>query len=341
MFSRKRAILVGADNYVHGLTPLKYCGNDAGGVAREFRNSLQFRKDDVLEFREGHDASRPERNVILSQMSRFLFEGKVQPDELLIFYFAGHGMIDTSTGKDYLMPVDASKYDFVGTGIAVEHVISLLTRTGCKNIVMFIDACREAYSGARGTTSVGHHSRSALERSGIVTFFACDPHELSYEIGDIGHGSFSHGVLKAIENPACQTVQAIDTFLQENVPTINSRYGIPAQRPFTVISPADKADLAVFYRETSGPPSADLRIANLRELVGNAFTDKDVSYECLGPILSFLKHAERKGNVLDDLDVRRMRHIEELCLQKITDDAFLFLWSAAEKRSPILPPKRL
>src|SRR5207248_1520820 len=102
---------------------------------------------------------------------------------LLVFYFSGHGM--SHNGKDYLLPIKASPYALSETGIKVETLVEKLAATGCKNIVMFIDACREATDGAK---SIGlEDTRNAVERAGIVTFFSCDSKDKSYEIDQLQH----------------------------------------------------------------------------------------------------------------------------------------------------------
>src|SRR5437763_292613 len=186
-FSRKRAILIGADKYKR-VRPLEFCAEDAHATADAFRESLQFKPEDILELtvRSGQP---PHRNDILHELGELPKKG-IMPDELLVFYFAGHGLIDQENQLDYLLPIDVSPNNFTGTAISIDEVIKSLSATGCSNIVMFIDACREDLSGARSVSGLGQFSIESVERSGIVTFFSCDPRERSYEISDLGHGSF-------------------------------------------------------------------------------------------------------------------------------------------------------
>lgn len=86
-------------------------------------------------------------------------------------------MSDPDQGEDYLLPIDATTNDLRETGLSVTYITKKLGSTGCKNIVMFIDACRQTVEGAKGVGSIGEASKAALERDGIVTFFSCDPRE--------------------------------------------------------------------------------------------------------------------------------------------------------------------
>src|SRR5262245_45940573 len=111
-FARKRAILIGVDQYKY-LTPLHFCCVDAGGIGRAFRESLQFAKEDILEFTLDSEYE-PERSVIIHYLGEFL-KREIVEDELLVFYFSGHGMIDSEEKKDYLLPLDASPNDLSNT----------------------------------------------------------------------------------------------------------------------------------------------------------------------------------------------------------------------------------
>jgi hypothetical protein len=334
-FHRKRAILIGADKYDH-LNPLAYCGLDVRDVGVAFRSSLQFKNEDILEFRLG-GALAPKRNDILHTMAQFLKNG-VEEDDLLVFYFSGHGAIDQKDQKDYLLPVDASPADVSGTGIQVELFADRLTATGCKNIVMFIDACRESISGAKGITSVGQNSQEALQRGGIVTFFSCDPKEKSYEIEDLKHGSFTHCVLNAIANGTCDTVESIDKYLRENVPLLNARYHKPPQRPFTIIQPAEKGQLAIFLRQLSQQHPETGAYAVLFEKLGELMYSQELEEKHFDEAVEFLVKAQASAS-LSEVDNRRLRFIESLCQGKLRSRSFEVIWKEAARREPVAPPK--
>jgi uncharacterized caspase-like protein len=146
-FPRQRAILIGADQYSH-IQELKYSGNDVRDIARLLRDSLDFEKADILEFTADAELT-PQRSMILHHLYEFL-KRDIKPDELLLFYFSGHGMMDPKSREDYLLPVDATPNELRDTGISVTGLTNRLIETGCRNIVMFIDACREVVGVAAG-----------------------------------------------------------------------------------------------------------------------------------------------------------------------------------------------
>lgn len=225
-FSRKRAILIGADKY-RRFASLDYSGKDVRDISKAFRDSLQFRDEDILEFTV-ESQLKPERTEILHNIGEFL-KGPMKEDELLVFFFSGHGMIDEKNKKDFLLPIDASPNALTDTGLDVKTIADTLGNTGCANIVMFIDACREEVrdpNGAKspidttGAKSVGHFSEDVVKRDGMVTFFSCAPQDRSYEIADLKNGSFTHCLLKAIASGECSTVEQVDNYLRSSVPPL-------------------------------------------------------------------------------------------------------------------------
>ena len=325
-FPRKRAILIGVDAYER-LTPLRYSGRDVTQIASSLTSSLKFREEDILQFTATSNL-KPNRSAIIDNLGRFVAQ-KVDPDELLLFYFSGHGVIDHGDGKDYLLPIDASPFAFAATGLSVDYVVERLCSTKCRNVVMFIDACREAVAGAKGAASIGASSREMLEREGVVTFFACDPQEKSYEIDDIQHGSFSYCLLDVISNGTCTTVGAVDRHLSQAVPELNSRYHKPLQRPFTVIKPAEKSELTIFY-STAKERVVVGNLVRLMDRLGERLVNGDLDEKIFNDAIETITRAS-VAPVLDPLDVKRMRFIEAFCNGTLSATAFRVAWQALDR----------
>jgi len=336
-FPRQRAILIGADQYQH-VQELKYSGNDVRDMARLFRDSLDFEKTDVLEFTADAEL-KPQRSTILHHVGEFL-KRDIKPDELLLFYFSGHGMIDSESREDYLLPVDATPNELSDTGISVTRLTKRLIETGCRNIVMFIDACRENLGGAKAAISIGEASKKALERDGIVTFFSCDPRERSYEIGELEHGSFTHCLMNAIEQGECSTVEAIDRYLRDNVPLVNQKYKKPLQRPFTIIQPAEKAQLAIFYSEMKRGMVEDRYVAFQDQLGDIVAGGDDLDARSFSEAIEFLERL-RVPCVLNSQDKKRLAFIEKVCFRTFTPRAFRVAWEALRRSALNAPPKSL
>lgn len=248
-FHNKWAVLIGIDEYEHVKPPLKFAGADVAAVGKALCERLDFPQENILEF---HKAAKrqPTRETIFNDLAKLRQSDRVGENDLLILYFSGHGMINAPDKKDYLMTPGSSPATLENTAIRVEVLIGELKKTRCKNIVAFIDACREVTDGARGVKSIGEETRDAAKRSGIVTFFSCAPEERSFEIEELKHGSFTHCILNAIERGECGTVGELDDYLRNNVPLINAKYGKDNQGPYAVIEPGEKTKLQIFSSAT-------------------------------------------------------------------------------------------
>ena len=89
------------------------------------------------------------------------------------------------------MPSDADPHpDGVEeTAIALQWVSDRLRRSGAGNVALFIDACR--YEGAKADSGIGRE-----KQKGVVSLFSCHPGEISWEIRELQHGSFTYAVLE-------------------------------------------------------------------------------------------------------------------------------------------------
>lgn len=204
------AFVVGVNDYQY-YAKLQYCRQDAIDLASAFRESLDFQN--VFEFHE-KSALKPERDSIFKKLDDE--KDKIKPDDLFVFYFSGHGI--NEGGKDYLLPIGAGPRNVKRLGILVEDLVDSLGDLRCKNTVMFIDACREAVTGTKGTAAIGHDSSALISQAGMIAFFSCDPRERSYEIEKLEHGSFTYCILQAIQGGTISTAAQLDAYLKKNVP---------------------------------------------------------------------------------------------------------------------------
>lgn len=341
-FSRKRAVVIGVDEYQH-ITPLKYCGSDAREVASAFRDSLEFKEEDILVLTTD-SPHKPNRNDIIREVGTFL-QQDIKDDELLVFYFSGHGMRDPRSKRDYLLPLDASLVDAKEEGLSVEYLVDKLSDTGCKNIVMFIDACREDFDEggkAVGTSGVGEFSRGAVDREGLVTFFSCDPKEKSYEIEELGHGSFTYCLLEAIKKGDCATVALIDKFLGNEVPRVNKRYGKTLQRPFTVIKPQEKSELKLFYNVLAARAS-NRKYEDLITVLADFFARKSLEVKLFDEAVVLIDRARDPDVSLSADELARFNFLEALAEKRLSPTSIKAAWEAFDRLQvkPSDPPKDL
>jgi uncharacterized caspase-like protein len=309
----KWAILVGVKQYPQG-NSLSYSTDDISEVGRTFCDSLGFAKENITMITDD-TARKPIRSEIFQELAG-ITNKNLKADDLLVFYFSGHGMRG-SDNQDYLLPCDATQETLLDNGIPVERVINRLTATGCKNIVMFLDACRVSGGGAKGPegNSIGDNSIKLLnEREGIITFFSCSPRESSYEIDDLKHGSFTFSLLEAFKNPNCVTVADIDRYLRENVPTINQQHHKPPQIPYTVVKPNEK-NFRIYFATSIQMAAMKKKTDELNCKLGDCLIKNRLSEELANRASAIISDAE--CGFRDELHQRTFELIERFCDGKL------------------------
>lgn len=326
-FPKKWAILIGVNEYEH-VTPLQFCRQDALDLGDMFRNTLGFEKDDILTFVEESEYL-PQRARIFHYLGQIKETKNVGENDLLVFFFSGHGMIGKDDSKDYLLPIDATPLNLRHTGIRIEDIAEELKGTGCKNIVMFIDACRELIAGAKSIVSIGDDSVEALKRAGIVTFFSCKPKDKSYEIEHLKHGAFTHCILEAITKGEGKTVSSLESYLRKQVPLINETYKKPPQQPYAIIEPAEKRDLQIFF-SMAQQKQMEADLDYLLQRIGDLYDEGKLDDEYLNKAADFLSEVKEKGSV--EQETKRIILIQKLCLGPLKITAFKVAWEAHERR---------
>ena len=239
------AIVIGINEY-DNLQGLKYAQGDAEAMAGWFKDEAGF--DKVFVFTNNsppiYEANSPiPTKPTFGHVRRFLrvqFEDTerslLRAGDNLWFFFAGHGK--RYRDKDYLMLSDSDPGDLEYTAISVDYVTQRLRRSGADNVVLVLDACRDESSRSRGELGIGNE-----KHQGVITFYSCNANQQSWEIEELGHGIFTHVLLKGLRLQGernCATVERLDQYLQYYVPQMNVRYGKPRQNPYLKAEPPYK-----------------------------------------------------------------------------------------------------
>jgi len=146
-----------------------------------------------------------------------IFKGEAN----IIFYYAGHGIPDGSSGNSYLLPIDGYDSD-VTTGYNLNNLYSKLGALPAKNITVFIDAC---FSGAQRSGGMLASARSvAIKASAgkpvgnMVVFSAAQGDETAFPYLEKGHGMFTYFLLKKLqESKGEATLSELGDYIITNV----------------------------------------------------------------------------------------------------------------------------
>lgn len=194
----RKALVVGLDNYPN--SPLQGCAHDALAVS----HVLKTHSDGAPNF-----SVRTEINVltkgILSGMIRELF---VDPNEIALFYFSGHGLINELGGS--IVTLDYSRYD---EGIPMNDIITLANNSPAQEKIIILDCC---HSGAIGNSQT--NANVANIGQGVTILTASRDSESAIEVN--GHGVFTNLLIGALQGGAADlrghiTPGSIYTFIDQ------------------------------------------------------------------------------------------------------------------------------
>ncbi len=124
-------------------------------------------------------------------------------DATIIFYYSGLGTVDEHNKERYILPTDASKNTLESTGYRVQKLIEQLYRLKTKNTLILLDA---PFTGAdkKGKALVANRSvrispKQNTTKGTAIVCFSNSNDENSYASSKYGHGLFTFGILKKLQ----------------------------------------------------------------------------------------------------------------------------------------------
>ena len=133
-FKRSVAIIIGINNYQHGIPTLRTAVNDAKKIAKILGKQHGYKIWGLLD-----------EKATLAKCLRLLEESlpnKIQESDRLIFYFAGHGIaLNGDDGPEgFLIPQDARLGD-TSTYLPMARLQKALNKLPCHHFLAILDCC--------------------------------------------------------------------------------------------------------------------------------------------------------------------------------------------------------
>jgi formylglycine-generating enzyme required for sulfatase activity/uncharacterized caspase-like protein len=255
----KYALLIGVSEYqAEGLKPLPSAERDVEAMARVLQHPEMggFPADQMTVL------TNPTRSQVETAIFQ-LFAGK-RHDDLLLFYFSGHGVKD-DTGKLYFTVPETQKYQeaVMGhTAIAASMLHESMGRSASEYQVLVLDCC---FSGAiaKGMTikdDGGVDVRSQLGGRGRAIFTASSSTQYSFQQDDLPLSVYTQFFVEGIEKGAADldgdgqiSADELHRYVLEKVQKVNPKmtpqfYPVEeGHRIYLAKSPKD--DPALKYRK--------------------------------------------------------------------------------------------
>ena len=181
----KKALVVGIDDYpTH---PLHGCVNDAVAIANTFEKNGDGSPNFSIRLLTSNNVNVS--TATLSEAIAELFSGDA---DTVLFFFAGHGIINPDTNAGYIVSQNGTKGSW---GISLSEILGLANRAypRIKSTVIILDSCHSGFAGE--VPALGNEQISAIG-SGVTILTACHRNETAGEVN--GHGLFTDILLDGL-----------------------------------------------------------------------------------------------------------------------------------------------
>jgi WD40 repeat protein len=222
------AVIVGVSDYKGEGLDLKFAAKDAIDMASALDISAKKLlntdgKEHVFIYKIHTSAGRdkfPEKNSIKQIFTEI--GTKAQPNDILLIFFAGHGVVEAEKNQFYFLTADASSATLSGAlknvGIGTEELAEWIqpqVMKAQKRILIF-DACNSGQA-LKEIISFNNDAKNLLasrgdengkqkkaieklnEKSGMFILSASASDQKAYEIGKYNQGALTYSLLKAIK----------------------------------------------------------------------------------------------------------------------------------------------
>lgn len=248
------------------MNQLSAAAEDAKALAKTLEDVAGFPHDHITLLTSDGETKPIGSNILfaLTQLTK-----QVKAGDTVFVLFSGHGI--ELDGATYLLPYDVdvrATTTLRKSAVATAEVIEELNKLPAKALIIAYDMCRtDPLKGSRDAVSPSNTlSRSSAKNLGIkvaedgsgpriaVTFFACSPHQRSWEWASKRRGFFSYYLEKGLRSDAADKegivrIKNLKDYLQRAVPGAVQREQGEDQMP---------------YPETKGPEADDFILAQGR-----------------------------------------------------------------------------
>lgn len=231
---RVRLIAVGVSAYSNkALQPLGYANEGARKVAHALSEAQPGVTEATVLTTDLPDVTmRPTAVNIARALKDAARQAK--PDDLVIFYFCGHGI--EKDGEQYLLLMDADLGDqelLEKSSLELSTLRSELERMPCQGRLLILDACRESPRQTGGVLDATPMTRDFLRAAGewrtgpgrvSATLFGCREGEKAY-YGRGGQSFFTEALVEGVGGAAADkqgkvTLNGLAHFVQQKVPRL-------------------------------------------------------------------------------------------------------------------------
>ncbi len=275
-----------------------------------------------------------QENATVSSIYGALFwlQKVAQKNDLVFFYFAGHGDVESSLYKlGFLLAYDSPYQNYLSNAIRIEDLnIMANTLSVIKeaNTILITDACHSgklAGSDNRGKNLIGEQLSKVEKKE--VRLASCEPDELSEEdiIWGGGRGVFSYYLINGLKGEAdtdkdgAVSLQEIENYLGVKVPKDVMDLKLKDQNP--VISGKANTVLAMVDEQSTTPVlTTAAKPASNESTSRNIASNNESDLNILSWYFDFVKDIQLENNFgFEEVLAAKASELPELVLTKMLE----------------------
>ncbi|MBC7746061.1 MAG: caspase family protein [Flavobacterium sp.] len=232
-------IVVGINKYQNEKLSLNYALADA----KAFKDETELGAKTIISNTKTYFVTDEKANKLGIEKAFKEVQQNAKPQDVLVFYYAGHGVISEKNKEFYLVPTDVADLKNVDETLSQKGIPSKLLQQYAIDIaaqkqVFILDACQSAGAFAQLMTNDANQQKSlavVARSTGTHWIAASGSQQFANEFSQLGHGAFTYVLLQALKGEAANnkmvTVNGLKNFLQTGVPALMKKYNGSAQYP--------------------------------------------------------------------------------------------------------------
>ncbi len=229
-------MVVGINAYTNKINPLAYALPDATAFKEEIEKDAKSVLANVKTY--FITDAKADKAGIVTAFNEIKRDAK--PQDVFVFYYAGHGYINPVNKEFYLVSVDVADggESLLKNGIPAKELQQYAVDIQAQKQLFILDACQSAGAFNAMLQHDGEQQKSlavVARSTGTHWMAASGSTETAKEFGELGHGAFTYVLLQALKGQAAAnkmiTVNGMKNFLQIQVPELVKKYGGNNQYP--------------------------------------------------------------------------------------------------------------
>lgn len=229
-------MVVGINAYKDKISPLTYALPDATAFKDEIEKDAKSMLANVKTYFIS-DAKADKAGIINAFAD---IKQNAKPQDVFVFYYAGHGYIHPVTKEFYLVSADVADggESLLKNGVPAKELQQYAVEIQAQKQLFVLDACQSAGAFEKMLQHDGEQQKAlaVVSRStGTHWMAASGSTETAKEFAQLGHGAFTYVLLQALKGQAAAnkmiTVNGLKNFLLVQVPELVKKYGGNSQYP--------------------------------------------------------------------------------------------------------------